>query len=57
MRRHRKGTIEYDEKKLIVKLKKKRHLPMILENLENKAVSKLPWLGNRELHIEGATTT
>lgn len=54
---YNEGTIEYDEKKLIVKLKKKRHLPMILENLENKAVSKLPWLGNRELHIEGATTT
>lgn len=54
---YNEGTIEYDEKKLIVKLKKKRHLPMILESLENKTVFKLPWLENRELHIEGATTT
>lgn len=40
-----------------VSLKKKRDLPALLEALQTVGPCRVPWLGNRELVIEGATTT
>ena len=41
--------------KITVKLKKKRNLPMILENMNKFKESKTPWLDNKQLVFEGAT--
>ena len=40
-----------------VSLKKKRDLPALLEALQAVGPCRVPWLGNRQLVIEGATTT
>ena len=41
--------------KITVKLKKKRNLPMVLENMNKFKESKMPWLDNKQLVFEGAT--
>lgn len=52
---YNEGSVEYDEGKLKVALKKKRNLPLILESIEGEKPVKLPWLGDRKLYIEAAT--
>ena len=49
------ADVEINEQKIIVKLKKKRNLPMILENMNKLQELKLPWLDNKQLIFEGAT--
>ncbi len=43
------------KKKIIVKLKKKRNLPMILENMNKFKELNIPWLNNKQMVYEGAT--
>ena len=49
------ADVEIREHKIIVKLKKKRNLPMVLENMDKFKESKMPWLDNKQLVFEGAT--
>lgn len=49
------ADVEIKEQKIIIKLKKKRNLPMILENMNKFKKSKMPWLNNKQLVFEGAT--
>ena len=48
------GYIELDKSKVIVKLKKKRNLPMILEAMELYQ-PKIKWLKNTKLEFQGAS--
>lgn len=54
---HNEGVVVCEPHKITVKLKKKRRLPMLLEAFENQLPTKIPWISERELIIEGATTT
>jgi len=54
---HNDGYVICDDKKITVQLKKKRNLPLVLEMLDNYDVMKFQWLNDRELCIEGATTS
>jgi len=54
---HDEGSVVCDKTKVVVRLKKKRRLPVLLEALEQYLPIKLPWLGNRSLGIEGASST
>lgn len=49
------ADVEIREHKIKVKLKKKRNLPMVLENMNKFKESKMPWLDNKKLVFEGAT--
>lgn len=51
------GYVVCKDNKITIQLKKKRNLPLVLETLENGGAIHLPWLDNRELKIEAATTT
>ena len=54
---HNEGVVVCEPQKITVKLKKKRRLPMLMEAMENQLPAKIPWMSDRELKIEGATTT
>lgn len=47
------GSIIVEEDKVIVKLKKKRNLPAILEAMTPLQKVRIPFLGNRVIHFEG----
>ncbi len=51
------GDIEVDDRFIRVKLKRKRHLPMLLEHLDQVANLKIPWLNGRKVVFSAATTT
>lgn len=51
------GVVSCDSKQIIVKLKKKRRLPMLLEAMETQLPLDIDWLNNRKLLLEGATTS
>ncbi len=51
------GEIEISDKVINVKLKRKRHLPMLLEHLDRVADSKIPWLNGMNIVFSAATTT
>ena len=52
---HNMGDVEIKNNKIIVKLKKKRHLPAILELTQAYTKTKYPWLNNSNLIFEGAS--
>ena len=54
---HNEGSVVCDAKQIVVKLKKKRRLPVLLEALAQYFPQRVPWLENRQLMIEGASTT
>ena len=43
-----------DGDEVVVKLKKKRNLPLILQSFQKYRGIRIPWLGNKQLVIEGA---
>ncbi len=51
------GEIEIGDKLISVKLKRKRHLPMLLEHLDQVADLKIPWLNGMKVVFSAATTT
>lgn len=51
------GSVEVDHSQVIVKLKKKRHLPALLTAMEPFQRQKLPLLGGRTLTISGETSS
>jgi len=51
------GEIEIKDGLIEVKLKRKRHLPMLLEHLEQVADLKIPVLGDMKVVFSAATTT
>ena len=51
------ADIEISDQEIIIKLKKKRNLPMVLENMDKFKKLKMPWLDNKQLVFEGATYT
>ena len=54
---HNEGVIQCNEKTIKVRLKKKRHLPILVEAIEQYLPTSVPWLGNRSLTFEPASTT
>lgn len=54
---HNEGTIVCNAEKIVVKLKKKRRLPILMEAMKNYLPTKISWLGDRVLSLEGASTT
>jgi hypothetical protein len=51
------GEVEITAKSIIVRLKKKRHLPALLTALEKFQSRNIPWLGNRQLIFAGASSS
>ncbi len=51
------GEIEIKDKNIIVKLKKKRHLPILLECMNGMKKYKLEWLDNYKITVDASTTT
>jgi predicted DNA-binding protein YlxM (UPF0122 family) len=51
------GYVKIKDEEIVVQLKKKRHLPVLLGMLEKYQNKKIPWLGNKKLRFEGATTS
>lgn len=49
------GDISIVDDRIIVKLKKKRNLPLILENMQQFQELKYPWLNNKKIIFEGAS--
>ena len=49
------ADVEIGDQTITIKLKKKRNLPMALENMSNFNELKIPWLNNKQLRFEGAT--
>ncbi len=49
------AEVEIQQHKIVIKLKKKRNLPMVLENMNKFNKLKIPWLDNKHLIFEGAT--
>ena len=49
------ADVQIRGQEITVKLKKKRNLPMILENMNKFKKLKLPWMDNKQLVFEGAT--
>jgi len=49
------ADIEIGEKNIVVKLKKKRNLPLILETMPQFSKLKYPWLNDKQLVFEGAS--
>jgi hypothetical protein len=54
---HNEGYVVCKDNNITVQLKKKRNLPLLLETLQNSGSLTIPWLNNRKLKIEAATTT
>ena len=51
------GEIEIGDTLINVKLKRKRHLPMLLEHLDQVADLRIPWLNGMKIVFSAATTT
>lgn len=51
------GQVEISPDVIHVKLKKKRHLPLLLTEIEKFKDQRYPWLGNRKLIFSGDSTT
>jgi hypothetical protein len=51
------GSVHVSDDKIVVKLKKKRHLPAILHAMEPFHNKPLAYLGNRHFCVEGETTS
>lgn len=51
------GEIEIADGLIQVKLKRKRHLPMLLEHLDQVAEQEIPWLDGMKVVFSAATTT
>ncbi len=49
------GDISIVDDRIIVKLKKKRNLPLILENMQQFQELNYPWLNNKKIVFEGAS--
>lgn len=49
------AEVEIKEQEIVIKLKKKRNLPMILENMDKYKDLKIPWLNNSKIVFQGAT--
>jgi len=49
------AEVEIKQKKIIVKLKKKRNLPMILENMNKLKEAKMTWMNNTQMIFQGAS--
>jgi len=47
------GDINITRNQVTVKLKKKRHLPLILENMQQFQKLKYSWLNNKKIIFEG----
>lgn len=47
--------VEINNEDIVIKLKKKRRLPLILETMSEYENMKIPWLGDKKLVFEGAT--
>ena len=51
------GDVRISSSKIFVRLKKKRHLPLLLAALKGYQNQKIPWLGNREIVFEASATS
>ena len=51
------ATVDCTQEKIIVKLKKKRNLPNILEAMQGYSGMKVPWLANKKVQFEGASAS
>ncbi len=51
------GDVRISSNKIFVRLKKKRHLPLLLAALNEHQNQKIPWLGNREIVFEASATS
>ena len=49
------ADIEIGSKRITIDLKKKRNLPLLLENMNNFSTLKYPWLNNLRLNFQGAS--
>jgi hypothetical protein len=49
------ADIEINEESIIIKLKKKRNLPLLLETMDKYKDITYPWLGNKKIIFDGAT--
>ena len=49
------ADVEIKQQKITVKLKKKRNLPMVIENMNKFNEPKITWMNNFHLTFEGAT--
>ena len=46
------GSFKIEADRVIVSMKKKRHLPVLLQMLKQLGSTKIPWLGNRVVDFE-----
>jgi transposase len=46
------GSFKIEQDRVIVSMKKKRHLPLVLQMLKQVGLTKIPWLGKRRLEFE-----
>lgn len=51
------ADVEFEEEKVIVRLKKKRDLPLLLKVSKSMSEKPIPWLGGRRLEFLGASST
>lgn len=51
------GSVNCTNDKIIIKLKKKRNLPSLLEAMQEHSNTRVSWLENKELQFEGASTS
>ena len=49
------ASVELDQHRCTVALKKKRYLPALLETLQRQDPVRMPWLGDRRIIFQGAT--
>ena len=52
---HNSGNVKITDNKIIVKMKKKRHLPAILTSMQRFQDEPIRWLGEKELLFQGAS--
>lgn len=52
---HNAGRVKLDDKKIVVKLKKKRNLPAMLTRMKPFQNQEIPWLNNRKFVLEADT--
>jgi len=51
------GTVNCNKDKVVVRLKKKRNLPCLLEAMQAQHDLNVPWLANKQIKFEGASTS
>ena len=49
------ASVQLDQQRCTVALKKKRNLPALLETLQRQEPVRIPWLGDRQIIFQGAT--